>query len=130
MIKTKLFELAATWEVKKTTRTIIRKFSEKLKWEKVLEISPGNKPIFYRQQHQYCKYADYFSTDDVVKNNHKRYGYNPANNFVEIDFSLKDDPVLLEVDSGSLNACSSSHVLEHIPDPIRHFMLISNKLMH
>ena len=124
----KHLELCSAWAARTRTRAYIRELASKYKWKRVLEISPGRKPIFFREEHEHCKYADYFSTEDVVKNNTSHYNSNHKDDFISIDYSLKDDPELTDIENNSLDACASSHVIEHIPNPVKHLALLSSKL--
>lgn len=96
---------------------------------KILEIGPLNKPFFHKSDFN-VYYADINSTEDV-KSIYSSYNSNEEfiNSIVDIDYVIKESYEDTFKDSGEkFDYVFSSHVLEHVPDPIQYLIDISKIL--
>lgn len=125
----KNLELMSGQMAKHVTRKFISDalISAGLKDARIVEISPGNKPILSKSNFPALLYVDYFDTEGVKKNNEDRYGYKPKD-LQAVDIALSLDPEMSVLENASVKAVTSSHVFEHLPNPIKHLKIVERIL--
>lgn len=100
------------------------------KKSKILEIGPSYAPIAPKAQGWNTYVLDHASQEDL-REKYKRAPYVDLEDIEPVDFIWRGGPQSSAIPAeliGTFDACIASHVLEHVPDPIRFLADIATML--